>query len=179
MLVFCTGVKLRPCCDALELPTTRQGCLLRARVKVCFLMSNLRARPTAAARRGKFAACGRSRSARRICVTDSDLERLLYSAAGCTTTPATVEFQSGPVARPGDRWPAAIGRRRLSSAQSERPQPISPAIGRQRVNSRSRSKAGTPSTSRLPLAPSSRNSSCMIENLSRAFVPLPRHPKLV
>ena len=46
-------------------------------------------------------------------------------AANCTTTtPASVKFQSRPVARPGNLWPAAMGSRRQSVAQLERLQPV-------------------------------------------------------
>lgn len=38
---------------------------------------------------------------------------------------ASVRFRSGPAARPGDLWPAAIGRRRHSAAQFERQQTVS------------------------------------------------------
>ena len=38
--------------------------------------------------------------------------------------PTNVKFQSGPAARLGNRWPAAIGRRRHSIPGSERLQPV-------------------------------------------------------
>jgi len=41
-----------------------------------------------------------------------------------TTMPAGVKFWRGPVTRLSDRWPAAIGRRRHSPAQTELQQPV-------------------------------------------------------
>jgi len=47
---------------------------------------------------------------------DHDHVSGLGAATNYMTMPASVRFQSGPVARHGDRWPAAMGSRRHSSA---------------------------------------------------------------
>ena len=55
---------------------------------------------------------------------DGEPVRLLDLTANCMTTPANVKFQSGPVARPCDRRPAALRSRRHSLAQTERLQTV-------------------------------------------------------
>ena len=51
---------------------------------------------------------------------DGDPVRPLDSAAKCAGTPGSVEFLSGAIAGPDDRWPGAIGTRRRSSEQGHR-----------------------------------------------------------
>lgn len=62
--------------------------------------------------------------------------RLLHSVA-------SVKFQSGPVARLGERWPAAIGYRRHSSAQSDRPQTVFTSLSGQRIQGQLHGHEGT------------------------------------